>query len=162
MFTRLFHAWERHLAAVTTDRVVRGFEWGVDWLETNGTLADNPSDAVAAWSAKVMRDTDRFFDVPPTDDYHLDGNQLSFPSPLDTPHAENNIVRARFHPAADPDSRAAVIVLPQWNADPEGHMALSRVLARFGVSALRLSLPYHDERMPPELNRADYIVSANV
>ena len=31
-----------------------------------------------------------------------------------------------------------------------------------GVSALRLSLPYHDVRMPPELTRADYIVSANV
>jgi pimeloyl-ACP methyl ester carboxylesterase len=30
------------------------------------------------------------------------------------------------------------------------------------VSALRISLPYHDFRMPPELTRADYIVSANV
>jgi dipeptidyl aminopeptidase/acylaminoacyl peptidase len=36
------------------------------------------------------------------------------------------------------------------------------VLARVGISALRLSLPYHDRRMPPELTRADYIVSANV
>jgi pimeloyl-ACP methyl ester carboxylesterase len=41
-------------------------------------------------------------------------------------------------------------------------MALSRVLARFGISALRLSLPYHDVRMPPELTRADYIVSSNI
>ncbi len=31
-----------------------------------------------------------------------------------------------------------------------------------GMTALRLSLPYHDQRMPPELHRADYIVSANV
>jgi dienelactone hydrolase len=30
------------------------------------------------------------------------------------------------------------------------------------VSALRLSLPYHDVRMPPDLTRADYIVSSNV
>jgi hypothetical protein len=30
------------------------------------------------------------------------------------------------------------------------------------MSGLRLSLPYHDVRMPPELSRADYIVSANV
>ena len=30
------------------------------------------------------------------------------------------------------------------------------------MSALRLSLPYHDRRMPPELVRADYIVSSNV
>ena len=27
---------------------------------------------------------------------------------------------------------------------------------------MRLSLPYHDQRMPPELHRADYIVSANI
>jgi pimeloyl-ACP methyl ester carboxylesterase len=33
---------------------------------------------------------------------------------------------------------------------------------RFGLSALRLSLPYHDVRMPPELSRADYAVSANI
>src|SRR5437763_11149439 len=30
------------------------------------------------------------------------------------------------------------------------------------MSGLRLTLPYHDRRMPPELHRADYIVSANV
>jgi hypothetical protein len=30
------------------------------------------------------------------------------------------------------------------------------------MSGLRLSMPYHDVRMPPELHRADYIVSANV
>src|SRR5258705_5810962 len=31
-----------------------------------------------------------------------------------------------------------------------------------GMSPLRLSLPYHHRRMPPELHRADYIVSSNV
>jgi len=55
-----------------------------------------------------------------------------------------------------------VVVLPQWNSDADGHIGLSRLLARSGVSALRLSLPYHDARMPPELTRADYIVSANI
>jgi pimeloyl-ACP methyl ester carboxylesterase len=41
-------------------------------------------------------------------------------------------------------------------------VGLCRLLAWHGLSALRLSLPYHDQRMPPELHRADYIVSANV
>jgi len=58
--------------------------------------------------------------------------------------------------------RAAVLVLPQWNAGPDGHVGLCRLLAWSGLSALRLSLPYHDRRMPPELRRADYIVSSNV
>ena len=45
---------------------------------------------------------------------------------------------------------------------PDGHVGLCKLLAWNGMSALRLSLPYHDRRMPPELHRADYIVSANV
>jgi dienelactone hydrolase len=36
------------------------------------------------------------------------------------------------------------------------------MLARVGIAALRMSLPYHDARMPVELERADYIVSSNV
>jgi dienelactone hydrolase len=83
-----------------------------------------------------------------------------------TPHPENNVVYARYFPAHRVAGRAgarrAVVVLPQWNADQGGHIGLSRLLARVGVSALRISLPYHDGRMPPELSRADYIVSSNV
>ena len=55
-----------------------------------------------------------------------------------------------------------MLVLPQWNSTADGHIGLSKLLAWSGISALRLSLPYHDWRMPPELHRADYIVSANV
>jgi hypothetical protein len=62
----------------------------------------------------------------------------------------------------EPRPTAAVLVLPQWNADSGGHGGLCRLLAWNGMSALRLSLPYHDQRMPPELTRADYIVSSNV
>src|SRR5205085_8493370 len=95
--------------------------------------------------------------------YTLEGDRLSFPSPVVTPHAENNIVRARYFPDASRRGRTrAVLVLPQWNADRGGHVGLCRLLNRFGMSALRLSLPYHDARMPPELTRADYIVSANI
>ncbi len=42
------------------------------------------------------------------------------------------------------------------------HNALCSIFNRFGVSALRLSKPYHDIRRPAELERADYAVSANV
>src|SRR6185295_17836871 len=33
---------------------------------------------------------------------------------------------------------------------------------RVGIAALRLSLPYHDRRMPQGLERADYLISANL
>src|SRR4029078_8925551 len=80
-----------------------------------------------------------------------------------TPHPENNVVHARYFPdRSERGGRRAVVVLPQWNADAGGHVGLCRLLHRFGVSALRISLPYHDARMPPELRRADYIVSSNL
>jgi hypothetical protein len=159
------HAWEHRLADVTKDRVVRPFDWGADWIPKNGhEPAADASRVVQDWVSHVMADTDAFFTPPPTSDYTLtaaaDGQLLTFPSAFDTPHPDNNTVYCRYFPA--PSTRAAVLVLPQWNADPGGHVGLSKLLSWAGMSALRLSLPYHDQRMPPELHRADYIVSANV
>ncbi|PYR47579.1 MAG: abhydrolase domain-containing 18 [Acidobacteria bacterium] len=172
MLETLFHAWERRLASVTTDRVVRSFDWGLDWIPESGRRKDRaPAAVIGEWVSHVMADTDAFFTPPPTTAYHLEsptpaGDQLlTFPSAFETPHPDNNIVRCRIFPARgdrDPDSRAAVLVLPQWNADPGGHVGLCRLLTMNGLTAVRLSLPYHDQRMPPELHRADYIVSANV
>ena len=176
MFEFLFHRWERRLAAVTTDRVVRRFEWGVDWIDptaSDESMNGSGERVVADWVSQVMADTDAFFTRPPTSDYQLDrspdGPLLTFPSALETPHPENNTVYCRYFPAAaarngsiGPSRRAAVLVLPQWNAEEGGHVGLCRLLAWSGLSALRLSLPYHDRRMPPELHRADYIVSANI
>ena len=156
-----FHAWERRLASATKNRVVRPFEWGLDWIPRNGHSPDDAAhDVVRAWISHVMEDTDAFYTPPPTSDYTLAGGLLTFPSAFVTPHAENNTVCCRYFPARRP--QAAVLVLPQWNSDAEGHVGLCRLLARSGMSALRLSLPYHDQRMPPELQRADYIVSSNI
>jgi hypothetical protein len=58
--------------------------------------------------------------------------------------------------------KQAIIVMPQWNADAFSHNALCTLFNRFGISALRLSKPYHDIRRPAELERSDYAVSANV
>ena len=178
MLRAIFHAWERHLADVTKDRIVRPFEWGVDWIERDAST--DPTALLQDWVSNVMADTDSFFTPPPTTDYSVtagaDGDTLTFPSAFETPHAENNTVYCRYFPAArlkprpaesDPArgvtrAKAAVLVLPQWNSEPGGHVGLCKLLAWSGMSALRLSLPYHDRRMPPELHRADYIVSANI
>jgi len=165
MLQAFFHAWERRLADVTKDRVVRPFEWGLDWIPENGhSHGALPADAIGRYVSEVMADTDAFFTPPPITDYTLqpapDGDLLTFPSALVTPHESNNTVRCRYFPA--PNARAAVLVMPQWNSDAGGHVGLCKLLAMNGMSALRLSLPYHDQRMPAELHRADYIVSANV
>jgi len=174
-----FHAWERRLASVSKDRVVRPFDWGLDWIPPNGHHSDAGA-ALDQWVEDVMRDSQAFFTPPPTSDFEFtparpdsngsgEAGTLRFPSAHVTPHPENNIVTARWFPAKDEPPLGvtrgrgrAVLVLPQWNSDAGGHIGLSKLLATFGVSALRISLPYHDTRMPPELTRADYIVSSNI
>jgi alpha/beta hydrolase family protein len=166
MLQAFFHAWERRLASATKDRVVRPFDWGLDWMPRNGHgPGAEPAAIIGQWVSDVMADTDSFFTPPPTDAYTLRDDELTFPSALTTPHESNNTVYCRYFPArvsARASSRTAVVVLPQWNADPGGHAGLCKLLAWNGMSALRLSLPYHDKRMPSELHRADYIVSSNV
>ena len=164
VLSRVFHRWERRLASVTTDRVVRPFEWGTEWLD-DGDAGPEGSDAdrLERWAASKLAESERFFALEPCADYELRGGRLTFPSAARTPHTENNTVTARFFPAHTARGRRrAVVVLPQWNADSEGHVGLCRLINRFGISALRLTLPYHDERRPPELHRADYIVSSNI
>ena len=110
MLAPFFHAWERRLASVTKDRVVRPFDWGLDWLAPNGHHQIDAGDRVAAWVNEVMRDTPGFFDLPPSSDFTFteapdalrkqgEGGTLRFPSAVVTPHAENNTVVARWFPA---------------------------------------------------------------
>ncbi len=151
--------------ARTTDRVVRPFEWGLDWV-FDAPRHTEPGGALRDWAAEQTAASERFFAAPPAGDFTFDGFNLSFQSAFATPHPKNNMVRARYFPAATPRNgggpKRAVVILPQWNAGFDAHVALARIIARVGISAVRLSLPYHDHRMPPELHRADYIVSANV
>jgi dienelactone hydrolase len=97
---------------------------------------------------------------------------LRFTSPVRTRYPENDQVNARWYPAPEPSAekkakqgprpKQAIIVMPQWNADAFSHNALCTLFNRFGISALRLSKPYHDIRRPAELERSDYAVSSNV
>jgi len=91
---------------------------------------------------------------------------LRFTSPVTTPYPENDLVNARWYPAPAEKQvgkpKQAIIVMPQWNADAFSHNALCTMFNRFGISALRLSKPYHDIRRPAELERSDYATSSNI
>jgi hypothetical protein len=170
---RLIRAQERRHASRDTNRVVRPFEWGAEFVASrlNG---DDPRAVVEQFAREAVSHSEDFYALTPVTDYALDKGALTWTSAASTPSVENNTVRARFFPAQPPKSpssknwnaqqahRRAVVVLPQWNADAESHVALCRLLSRQGVAALRLTLPYHEARRPAEIERADFLVSPNI
>jgi hypothetical protein len=157
----MHHLEHRLHARDVAARVSHPFDWGLEFLG-NGHESHDPRRFIKDFNHEVIAASDGFFAPAPSrpSDFDFDGFWLNFPSALNTPYEQNNLVHARFFAAAPGDS--AVIVSPQWNAQEDSHVALCRGLNRFGVSALRLSLPYHDRRMLDGFTRADYLVSANI
>jgi hypothetical protein len=170
LYARWMYDWENRLCLRATNRVVRPFEWGLEWtgdwpcakrLPRNG---HTPHAYLKELNNAALESSDEFFSYSPPRDFALEGKFLRFTSAVRTPHPANNVVHAQWFPATEKQGRrrVATIVLPHWNASAGQHGGLCVGLSKLGISALRVSLPYHDYRMPAELERADYAVSANV
>ena len=112
---------------------------------------------------KGLASSEEFFRIHHARRFPTHRQLLKFTSAVETPHHENNRVHGQWFPAKAKSGarRVAAVVLPHWNASVTQHNALCAGMAKLGISALRLSLPYHDYRMPAELKRADYAVSSN-
>lgn len=160
MYRKAIHARERWYVSREKTRVVRPFEWGTDFVQEH-VNGDDPRVVFEEHSRRALNQSESFYELPPIADYKLRHNLLTWTSAVTTPSSENNLARARLFPAKT-KSRKAVLILPQWNAQPESHFELCRLLNRFGISALRLSMPYHDARRPADLKRAEHLVSSNV
>ncbi|HWF09516.1 MAG TPA: hypothetical protein VG297_13695 [Bryobacteraceae bacterium] len=165
-YERRMNAWEMDLATRSTDRVVRPFDWGLDW--TAGWPVDSderdPESRIRELNRLAIENSAEFFAYKPPSDFRIENSRVRFTSAVATPYPENNTVEARYFPANPRFKRGpkAVVVLPHWNASAQQHVALCQGIARLGISAVRISLPYHDRRMPAGLTRADYAVSANI
>lgn len=160
------HRLERRLAERGEERQVRPFEWGAEYV-VGPASGDAPERAVGEYARRAVAESDEFYAAPDVADFQLASNLLTWTSGVETPSAENNTARAHFfreqtregRPAR---ARRAVVILPHWNAKEGAYFELARVFARLGIAALRLTLPYHEARRPPELERADHLVSPNV
>lgn len=164
MLKRYMHNREREHAMRDDNRIVREFEWGTEFITefvTGDVNGDDPRKLFSAYSKNAIANSDDFFCSPEISDYKLDGVDLTWTSGIETPSAENNTVYAKYFPHAS-NKRSAVLVLPHWNAKAGTYFDLCKVFNKIGFSALRITLPYHEERMPPEHERADYLVAPNV
>jgi len=166
-YGRWIDRWENNLCFRSNDRIVRPFEFGLEWARNWPGMQDvnsaglSPVEHVVALNKRAIERGPEFFGYNTPRDFVLNGEWLEFCSPVETPFPENNRVRARWFPASL-QSRKAVVVLPHWNSRLPQHNALCAGLQRLNISALRLSLPYHDTRSPSGMQRADYAVSSNI
>jgi dienelactone hydrolase len=191
-YAQWMYDWEHRLTSVDNNRVVRPLEWGTEWARDwpcrNGYLPghvpENPERFFTDYNRRIVADSDEFFSYTKPTDFRLERREvqvfstravpdptleakvkgthtdfLRFTSPVKTPYPANDVVNARWFPA---NGRRAVVLLPHWNSDAIAYTSLCRVLNLLGIAVLRMSMPYHDIRMPSEINRADYAVSANV
>ena len=191
-YMKWMYDWETGLTSVDNNRVVRPLDWGVEWARDwpcrNGFPPGHiPADCeqfLGDFNRRIVANSDQFFSYTTPADFRLEKREvqvfstrevpdpklerkvlgtyaefLRFTSPVRTRYPENDLVNARWFPAR---GRRAVVVLPHWNADAVAYTGLCRALNLLGIAVLRLSLPYHDIRRPPEIDRADYAVSANV
>ena len=160
MLKRYMHKRERYFAMLNDNRVIRPFEWGTEFI-TNNPNGDDPRKLFADYAKKTVANSDGFFFSPEIENFDLNGDKLSWTSGIATPSPENNTAYATYFPHAT-NRKAAVLVLPHWNAKAGSYFDLCKFFNKVGLSSLRLTLPYHEERMPPELERADYLVVPNV
>src|SRR5215212_7112417 len=114
------HAREVSHARRDTNRIVRAFEWGAEFIREH-VNGDDPRHIFRQHTMEVMRRSEEFYRLPPINDYSLAGEHLTWTSAIQTPSVENNTVHARYFPAppkgkgARRHKRPAVVVLPQWN-----------------------------------------------
>lgn len=182
MLRYVIHNWERKLSRRDSNRVVRPFDCGTESLgprhftEPSNVGGTGQLDKIFRFNERAISESNRFFSWESVPTFSLEDGWLTFQSAVRTPFAENNTAFARYFPVpgqagslngsrAHEITRArgrAVVVLPHWNAKAQEHVALCELLNRTGIAGLRLSLPYHDRRMLPGFERADYMVSANL
>lgn len=161
------NGWENRLCFRSTDRVVRPFEWGLEWTDRWPVVShaagdrNDPETFLRDLNRLILDNSEHFFTYEKPSGYRLENNWVRFRSPIVTPHPANDLVHAMWFPTKQ-RTKKAVVVLPHWNSTMPQHVGLCKGIAKFGIAALRLSLPYHDFRMPAELHRADYAVSSNV
>ena len=168
-FERKIRRYEHRRWTTDDNRRVQPFRWGLEYIGGDSANS-NPGEFVHRYAKQAIEQSVEWFATTPATDYHLDSeNVLTFTSSIESPWPENNTVHARLWPARRdrrPPFKApkgtAVLVLPNWNAKWHGQDGLCEWVARFGITALKMSMPYHNRRMANGHERADQICGPNI
>src|SRR5579862_6147747 len=124
LYARWMYDWENRLCSRATNRVVRPFDWGLEWTRNWPVALENPRNGhneheyLKQLNLAAIEKSDAFFAYEKPKDFTLDDKLLRFTSAVETPYPENNLVHGVWFPAEHkPGKRkVAAIVLPHWNA----------------------------------------------
>jgi len=94
------------------------------------------------------------FEQKPRPDWnrHVKLSYITFPSPVVTPHVNNNTVHCEYFRPALPGKYPAVVVLHILGGDFALSRAFAGNFAKRGIAALFVKLPYYGERRQPNVN----------
>ena len=126
-YQKWMYDWETRLTTRDTNRVVRPFEWGLEWARAwpgvDGKLpgGERVTESFRALNRELVAESDQFFAYPTPTDFRLERHvpahftarerraglghakrkapYLRFTSPVESPYEENNTVSARWFPA---------------------------------------------------------------
>lgn len=166
-FEQQIRRYEHRRWAQEKNRAILPFAWGLEHIGGN-SAESNPREFLDWFVTKTIATSDEWFAASPRSEFRFtpshevpgESGVLRFISAIESPWVENNLVHARFFPARQ--SGPATVVLAQWNAKWHEQVSVCRWLQWLGISALRLSLPYHDRRAIPDHPRGDYLVGPNI
>src|SRR5580704_517064 len=139
-------AYEQMRFAQEPNRRVLPFAWGLEHIGGSANERD-PRGWLENFARATVARSDEWFATTPADDYTLTDNVLTFTSAIASPWPENNRVHAQLFQARP--NGPAVVVLAQWNSRWEEQQNVCRWLNQLGITAVKLSLPYHDRRAVP-------------
>jgi len=135
------------------------FAWGLEHIGGTSNEPD-PRGYLDRFVEHTLAHSEAWYATGPAEDYSLIDDVLTFSSAVQSPWPENNRVHAQFFQARH--TGPAVAVLAQWNSRWEEQTDVCRWLNKLGITAVKMSLPYHDRRAVPGHPRADHLVGPNV
>jgi hypothetical protein len=163
----IVHRYEQYRWSQEQNRSALPFAWGLEHIG-GGTDEPDPRGFLERYVRQAIEHSDDWYDPGSTAEYRLEGADsrtgaaavLVFPSAIRSSWPENNRVWGQVYRAAK--KGPAVVVLPQWNSGWETQTGVCRWLARLGITALKLSLPYHDRRSVDGRLRDNFLVGPNI
>ena len=156
-----FIQWQEERLARAEDRHrrIEPLAFGAEFLGLD-PRTDNSLTALEKYSQRQWADTKRFFGPAPNRDFQFDGRTLAFITPFDEESPCNRTVHCQVYEAAKPGH--AVLIIPHWNSDGTEYDLYCKYLARRGITAACITLPYHGRRCPEGQTSGSAMISANL